>query len=174
MPESGEIVLIGRVVKPQGRRGEVLVHPLSDRPDRFSTLRRAFVAGPGGEAREVRVTSSWPHKGRHVLKLEGVNSIDDAERLRGCDLGIAEGELAPLPEGSFYHHQLKGLTVSDGSGAPVGVVEDVLETGAGAPVLVVRGPAGEILVPLATDFVRQVDLAASRIVIVVPEYASAD
>ena len=177
MPEPHELVVIGRVVKPQGRRGEVLVDPLSDRPDRFPSLRRAFVAGPGDEAREVRevrVASTWPHKGRHVLKLEGVDSIDDAERLRGCDLGIAEEELAALPEGSFYHHQLKGLTVADGDGALVGVVEDLMETGAGAPILVVRGPDGETLVPLATDFVKQVDLAGARIVIEKPEYAGAD
>lgn len=174
MPEPVELVVIGRVVKPQGRRGEVLVHPLSDRPDRFASLGRALVAGPGGETREVRVTSSWPHKGRHVLKLEGVDSIDDAERLRGWDLGIAEEELAPLPAGSYYHHELKGLKVADGDGVEVGVVEDVMETGAGAPILVVKGPEGETLVPLATDFVKQVDLAGQRMVIERPEYARAD
>jgi 16S rRNA processing protein RimM len=174
MPESRELVLIGRVVKPQGRRGEVLVHPLSDRPDRFSTLEGAFLTGPAGEAREVRVTSSWPHKGRHVLKLEGVDSIDEAERLRGCELRIGEEELAPLPEGSFYHHELTGLTVADGAGVELGVVEDIMETGAGAPILVVRGPGGEMLVPLAVDFVKSVDLAEARVVIERPEYASAD
>jgi 16S rRNA processing protein RimM len=174
MPQPAELVLIGHVVKPQGRRGEVLVHPLSDRPDRFASLSRAFVSGPGDEVREVRVTSSWPHKDRQVLKLEGVDSIDDAEQLRGCDLGIAEEELAPLPEGSFYHHELKGLTVADGDGAEVGVVEDVMETGAGAPILVVRGAEGETLVPLATDFVKKVDLAGARMIIERPEYAGAD
>jgi 16S rRNA processing protein RimM len=174
MPRAEELVLIGHVVKPQGRRGEVLVHPLSDRPDRFSSLSRAFLSGPGDEVREVRVTSSWPHKGRHVLKLEGVDSIDDAEQLRGCDLGLAEDELEPLPEGSFYHHQLKGLTVADGAGAEVGVVEDVMETGSGAPILVVRGAEGETLVPLAVDFVKKVDLAGARVVIERPEYAGAD
>jgi 16S rRNA processing protein RimM len=169
-----DLVLIGRVVKPQGRRGEVLVHPLSDRPDRFPTLEGAFLTGPGGEVREVRVTSSWPHKGRHVLKLEGVDSIDEAERLRGCDLRIGEEELAPLPEGSFYHHELTGLHVTDGAGVKLGVVEDVMETGAGAPILVVRGPGGETLVPLAVDFVKNVDLAGARIVIERLEYAGAD
>lgn len=169
-----ELVLIGRVVKPQGRRGEVLVHPLSDQPDRFPTLEGAFLAEPGGEAREVRVTSSWPHKGRHVLKLEGVDSIDEAERLRGCELRIGEEELAPLPEGSFYHHELTGLHVTDGAGVELGVVEDVMETGAGAPILVVRGSEGETLVPLAVDFVKNVDLAGARIVIERLEYAGAD
>ena len=176
MPEMRftDLVLIGTVVKPQGRRGEVLVHPHSDRPERFPGLKRAWVLASGGGVREVRVTSSWPHKGRHVLKLEGVDSIDDAELLRGCELRIAEEELEALPEGSFYHHELTGLRVDDVSGVGLGIVEDIMETGAGAPILVVRGPEGETLVPLATDFVKQVDLAGARIVIERPEYAGAD
>jgi 16S rRNA processing protein RimM len=173
-PVPRELVLIGRVVKPQGRRGEVLVQPLSDRPDRFATLRRAFVTGQGEGVREVRVASSWPHKDRQVLKLEGVDSIDEAERLRDCELRIAEEELDPLPEGSFYHHELTGLRVSDRSGAEVGIVEGVMETGAGAPILVIRGAEGETLVPFAVDFVKAVDLAGARIIIEVPEYAGAD
>ena len=174
MKECSELVLIGRVVKPQGRRGEILVHPHSDRPERFPGLKKAFVPGPGSEPQEVRVTSSWPHKGRYVLKLEGVDSIDEAERLRGYELRIAEDELAPLPEGSFYYYQLTGLRVADADGAELGVVEEVMETGAGAPILVVRGPAGETLVPLATRFVRKIDLAGEQIVIDGLEYADAD
>jgi 16S rRNA processing protein RimM len=172
--ERRELVLIARVVKPQGRRGEVLVQPLSDRPDRFATLRRAFLTGRGEAVREARVISSRPHGDRHVLKLEGVDSIDEAERLRDCELRIPEEELDPLPEGSFYHHELTGLRVSNERGAEVGVVEGVMETGAGAPILVIRGVEGETLVPFAVDFVKTVDLAGARIVIEVPEYAGAD
>lgn len=174
MMESRELVLIGRVVKPQGRHGEVLVQPLSDRPDRFPRLEAAFLTGPGSEARAVRVTSSWPHKGRHVLKLEGVDSIDEAERLRGLELRIGEDELAPLPAGSFYHHELTGLRVADRAGLEIGVVEDVMETGAGAPILVVRGSGGETLVPFVVDYVKDVDLPGARIVIERLEYAGAD
>ena len=80
------LVAIGRVVKPQGRRGEVVVEPFSDRPGRFPELRRAFVPAADGKGREVRVAGCWPHKGRYVLKLEGVDSIDDAEAflIRNC------------------------------------------------------------------------------------------
>ena len=164
-----DLVAIGRVVKPQGRKGEVLTQPFSDRPDRFPSLRRAFVPGPEGGAREVRVTSCWPHKGRFVLKLEGVDSIDDAERYRGLELRIAEEELAPLPAGSYYHHQLRGLQVEDPGGAVLGTVADLMETGGEATVLVVRGAQGEILIPLADSFVKRVDLAAGRLVVVKPE-----
>jgi len=168
------MVLIGRVVKPQGRRGEVVVLAFSDRPDRFDSLRRVFVTGEDGSPREVRVTSSWPHKGRYVLKLEGVDSIDDAERLRGRELRIGEEELEALPEGSYYHHQLAGLHAEDEQGGVLGVVDSVMETGGEARVLVIRGTEGEILVPFASSFVRTVDLDASRIVLVRPEYVGAD
>jgi 16S rRNA processing protein RimM len=163
------MVAIGRVVKPQGRKGEVVVAPLSDRPDRFPSLRRAYVPGPGGEAREVRVASCWPHKGRFVLKLEGVDSIEQAEAYRGLEMRIGEEELEVLPPGSYYHHQLKGLKVEDPEGRALGTAVDILETGGEAPVLVVRGTGGEVLIPLAEAFVRAVDLQAGRLVVAIPE-----
>jgi 16S rRNA processing protein RimM len=174
MPEFGELVLVGRVVKPQGRHGEVAVLCLSDRPDRFPTLRRAFVRGEAGEPREVRVVRAWPHKGRFVLKLEGIDSIDAAETLRDQELRIPETDLEPLPDGSYYHYQLLGLAVVDEAGAPLGVVEDVIETGAEARVLVVRGEAGETLLPFAAATVRSVEIAAGRLVVARPEYVVAD
>lgn len=168
-----DLVLVGRVVKPQGRRGEVAVEVFSDRPDRFPTLRRAYVPGPGGEPREVRVEGVFPHKGRYVVKLEGIDSIDAAETLRGLELRIPEDDLARLPEGSYYHHQLVGLAVVDEAGAPLGAVEEVMETAAETRILVVRGPEGETLLPFADAFVRSVDLEARRIVAARPEYVGA-
>jgi 16S rRNA processing protein RimM len=161
-----DLVAIGRVVRPQGRKGEVLAKPLSDRPDRFPGLRKAYVPGPGDGSRRVDVESCWPHKGSFVLKLEGVDSIDAAEAYRGLELRIGEEELQPLPEGSYYHHQLRGLRVEEkGSGRSLGSVADILETGGAAVVLVVRGPAGESLIPLAAPFVERVELAAGRLLV---------
>ena len=174
MPAFQELVLVGRVVKPQGRHGEVAVVPITDRPDRFPQLARAFLPADGDQAREVRVERVWPHKGRFVLKLAGVDSIDAAEALRGLELRIAEDELAELPQGSYYHHQLVGLRVEDENGAPLGVVADVLETGAEARVLVVRGEQGETLIPFAAAFVKDVDLERRRLVVQRPEYLVAD
>jgi len=168
-----DLVLIGRVVKPQGRHGEVLVEPLSDRPDRFPTLRRAFAPGPAGGIRELHVTACRSHKRRFALKLEGIDSIEGAEGLRGAELRIAEEELAPLPPGSFYHHQLEGLRVEDEHGAELGQVEGVMDTGAGAKVLVVRGASGETLVPFAETFVEKIDVPRGRIVVRRPEYVLA-
>jgi 16S rRNA processing protein RimM len=168
-----DMVAIGRIVKPQGRHGEVAVESFSDRPERFPSLRVAFVPGAEGGARPVTVTSCWPHKGRFVLKLEGVDSIDDAERYRGLELRIGEVELAALPDGSYYHHQLRGLRVEDLQGAPLGEVADLLTNAGDVPVLVVRGQEGETLIPLADAFVRVVDLEGGRLVARRPETASA-
>jgi 16S rRNA processing protein RimM len=167
------MITIGMVVKPQGRKGEVLVEPLSDRPDRFASLRRVFVPSPDGGARAVTVTDRWPHKGRVVLKLEGVDSIDEAEAYRGVELRIGEDEVEALPPGSYYHYQLKGLKVEDPEGRPLGAVADVLVTGGEAPVLIVRGTAGEVMIPMAETFIRQVDLEGGRLVAVNPELVDA-
>ncbi len=167
-----DMVTIGRIVRPQGRKGEVAVAPLSDRPDRFPTLRRAYVAGEAGSARPVQVREAWPHKGRWVLKLDGVDSIDEAERYRDLELRIPEEDLSTLPAGSYYHHQLRGLRAEDAGGREIGRVAEVMETG-GAAVLVVRGTGGETLVPLADAFVRAVDLDGGRVVVQVPELVDA-
>jgi len=169
-----DLVTIGRVVKPQGRKGEVLTEPLSDRPERFPSLRKAYVPGPAGTAREVKVASCWPHKGRFVLKLEGVDTIDAAEGYRGLELRISEDELSPLPSGAYYHHQLLGLRVEDPAGRPLGVLRDIMDTGGEAPVLVVHGDGGEILVPFAEPFVKRVDQGAGLLVMEAPEPSEDD
>lgn len=167
MRHFAELVAIGRVIKPQGRHGEVLAEPLSDRPDRFPSLRRVLVATGSGGAEEMTVSRCWPHKGRFVLKLLGIDSIDAAERLRGRELAIAEEELAALPAGSYYHHQLLGLRALDAAGVELGRVRAILETGA-VPVLEIAGSRGELLVPLAEAFVQAVDQAAGTLSVVVP------
>jgi 16S rRNA processing protein RimM len=120
----------------------------------------------------MSVVTCWPHKGRFVLKLEGIDTIEQGERLRGLEIGIGVEELGPLPEGSYYHYQLMGLEAAREDGTPLGRVERLIETG-GVPVLRIEGPAGETLVPLAADFVRQVDLDRRRLVVAVPEVEDA-
>jgi 16S rRNA processing protein RimM len=167
-----QLVTIGRAVKPQGRHGEIAVEVLTDFPERFDSLRKVFVPGPSGVAREVEVEKTWPHKGRVIVKLRGVDSIDAAEAYRGVDLRISEDDVAELPAGSYYHYQLKGLSVVDAAGGAVGRVEDLLETGA-VTVLVIRGDRGETLIPLADEFVKSVDLGAGRMMVRVPETLNA-
>lgn len=168
MKAFAEAITIGRVIRPQGRKGELLTEPLSDRPDRFESLRKVLVETAAGGAQELAVTDCWPHKGRFVLKFAGVDSIDAAEKLRGLKLGIAEEELQTLPPGCYYHHQLRGLRAQDASGRSLGSVRNVLETG-GVPVLEIALEDRELLLPLAEPFIAAVDLEAGTLTVVVPE-----
>jgi 16S rRNA processing protein RimM len=171
--KASGLVSIGRVLRPQGRKGEVLAMPLSDHPKRFPELVEVSVEDTAGALQRLRVTDCWPHKGRFVLKFEGIDSIDAADTLRGRDLVIAENELLPLPPGSYYHHQLRGLRVQDPAGRPLGRVQDVLETGA-VPVLQIDNDGREVLLPLAESFVAAVDVAGGALTVTpdaIPELA---
>jgi 16S rRNA processing protein RimM len=168
--ERTRLVAVGRVAKTHGRNGEVAVDPLTDFPDRFFDLSRVFVKRAGDESPVAcQIETARMHKGRPLVKLSGVSSIDDAEALRGREFLIPESELLPLPEDSFYHFQLEGLLVVDRTAGAVGVAERVLETG-GTDVLVVRSADGEeTLVPLCRDIVKNVDQEKGRIDIEAPE-----
>jgi 16S rRNA processing protein RimM len=169
MPRFEDLVTIGTVIKPQGRHGEMVVQPHSDRPGRFPDLRTAYVPGPDGSGREVKVTRTWPHKGRFVVKLEGVDSIDDAEAYRGMDLRIGEDQLEALPEGSYYHYQLIGLDAVAEDGERVGTVKAIEHHGE-VPTIVIAGRYGkELMLPFADDFVKDVDVAGRVVKVHVPE-----
>jgi 16S rRNA processing protein RimM len=166
------LVAIGRIAKSQGRYGEVAVDPLTDFPERFAELEQVAIEGLNADCaapRWVRIESVRMHKGRPVLKLAGISSISEAQALRGKEVRMPESELRSLPEGSFYHFQLRGLTVADRASGEIGIVEDVLSTG-GTDLLVVRGRDGsETLVPLCEEIVRNVDPARGRVEIEAPE-----
>lgn len=167
--DFGRLVAVGRVVKTQGRHGEVAIEPMTDDLDRFSALERVFVAGRDGEAVALGIESARIHKGRPVLKLSGVTDITGAKDLCGKEIRIPEEEVARLPEGSFHHFEIVGLNVVDRTRGDLGVVERILETG-GTDVLVVRSAAGEeTLVPLCQEIVTKVDPAGGRIEIEAPE-----
>ena len=161
------MVTVGRVIRPHGHRGQVVVAPESDfAAERFKVgatlhLRR-------GDAVETRtVAASRFHDGRWVVGLSGVASMDAAEALRGLDLRIPEADLQPLDANAFYVHHLVGCDVRTTTGEPVGVVERV-DLATGVPMLVVGG-RGEVLVPFVDAICRRVDPDARVIEIDPPE-----
>ncbi|MGH9323872.1 MAG: ribosome maturation factor RimM [Vicinamibacteria bacterium] len=167
--EWNGLVAVGRIARSQGRHGEVAVEPWTDSPERFFRLNRVYLEGEGGEPVPLSIESARIHRGRPVIKLSGIFDIGQAEALRGKELRIPESELEPLPEGSFYRFQIRGLAVKDRLHGEIGVVEDLLETG-GTALLVVRGRGGEeTLVPLCSEIVRNVDVTGGAIEIEAPE-----
>jgi len=167
-PDWDSMVLVGRIARPHGIRGQVIVTPETDFvEERFRSGATFWTQSDRG--REVlRVTSARVQNGRPVVGFEGFERIEDVERLAGLDLRIPEDSLLPLDAGAYYVHDLVGCAVETISGEPVGEVRRV-EGGAGASVLSVEGRRGEVLVPLATDICVEVDIAGRRIRIDPPQ-----
>jgi 16S rRNA processing protein RimM len=167
-PEWDEMVLVGQIARPHGIRGQVIVTPQTDFvEDRFREGATLWTRSDRGDE-ALTVTSVRVQNGRPVIALEGFATIEDVERLAGLELRVPEGSLQPLPEGAYYVHDLVGCGVETSSGERVGPVRRV-EGGAGASVLSVEGPRGEVLIPLAADICIEVDIAGRRIRIDPPD-----
>jgi len=163
-----DLVVVARVARSHGRRGEVILNLETDFPEqRFAPGKRLMVRR-GAEPEALVVRSVWFMKARPVVGFEGFESIDDAETLAGCELRIPAGDLADLPPGMFYHHDLVGCRVETSGGDAVGEVVAVEGSGE-ASRLVVETPRGEELIPLVGEMVPLVDTRARRIVIEAPE-----
>ncbi len=124
---------------------------------------------PAGERRELQLEHFWPHKGRVILKFQGVDTITDAEVLAGWEVQIPREQRAPLEPGAVYVSDLVGCSVI-ADGREVGAIEDV-QFGAGqAPLLVVRdGKKREYLLPLAEEFIEDLDPPGKRVRMKLPE-----
>lgn len=155
---------LGRIVAPHGVRGEVRLLLETDFPERLP----GRTARLGESGRETRVRTARAHRGGlWLVALEGVDSREAAEALRGVELLVDATSLPPLPEGQWYRHELVGLQVRADDGRELGRLVDVLSTGAN-DVFVVRGPAGEILLPALRSVVRSVDLDSGRMTVTLP------
>ena len=168
MPDWDDLVVVARVARPHGRRGEVILNLETDFPEQRFAPGSRLVVRRGAAAEELVVRSVWFMKARPVVGFEGFESIDDAETLAGRELRIPADELAALPPGMFYHHDLVGCRVETTGGDLVGEVVAVEGSGE-ASRLVVATPRGEELVPLASEMVPVVDARARRIVIAAPD-----
>jgi 16S rRNA processing protein RimM len=170
-------VLLARIVRPQGRHGEVLADIFTDFPEHFAQRKGLFLRPPTeGQTdamREVKVLSHWLHKGRVVLKFASVDSMTEAEKLRGFDLVIPREERMPLSDDAVYVSDLLGVRVIDvsrGGFIDAGEITEVEPEGPGPAMLVVRSPAGdEILIPFVRAYLRKMDLAGKRLEMDLPE-----
>lgn len=168
---GSDFITLARVVKTQGRRGEVAAEILSDIPDRFAVGMKllALPRDAGSQRREFEVEELWPHKGLLVVKFSGVDSISDAEALIGSELQLPRSQRSQLEAGWNYVSDLAGCTVLD-RGSALGKIEDV-QFGAGeAPLLIVRDAAGKLVeVPFAEAYLDRVDIERRQVEMKLPE-----
>jgi 16S rRNA processing protein RimM len=181
----GAWVWLARIRRPQGRKGEVFAEILTDFPEKFNLRRKLWLVegdSPAKKAtaaraelpRPVELVGYWLHKDGIVLHFAGVDSISAAEALAGLAVAVprAEREALDFDAGEAYISDLIGCRLFDvgrGHPEPVGEIEDVARTAGPAPLLMVRGKRGEILIPWAKDYLRVVDTEAKVVEMVLPE-----
>jgi 16S rRNA processing protein RimM len=169
---SGEWITLAVVIKTQGRHGEVAVELHTDVPNRFRQDMRLWALQKDGQRRRVSIEDLWPHKSLLVLKVEGIETISDAETLVGAELQLPRSERAELEQGWTYLSDLIGCTVFDGE-REIGQIEDV-QFGAGeAPLLVVRGKEQKAKlpyeIPFAEAYLEGLDLEHRQVRMKLPE-----
>lgn len=168
---------LARILRTQGRKGEVFAEILTDFPEKFADRKQLWLVADSASARRaepraVELRNHWLHKGGIVLHFAGVDSITEAESLKGLGVAIPHSARAPLAEDEAYLGDLIGCTLVDVAVAEpvtVGVIEDVDFSAGPAPLLIVRGASGEVLVPFAKPYLHRLDLAAHRVEMTLPE-----
>jgi 16S rRNA processing protein RimM len=158
------MVLVGFVARTHGNKGQVILKSESDfAEERFRAGARVFARIGNGPVETLEMTSARFQQGRPVVGFIGFSTISEAERLTGAELRIPEAEQGPLPNGTYYHHQLIGCDVVTEAGEALGRVSAVQGDGQ-ATRLVVTGPKADVMIPLAAP-ICDVDVAAKRIVV---------
>lgn len=164
-----ETVTVGRILRPHGVRGELVVEILSDVPGRLEPGRSVLLVQDGSPARSATVETHRSHKSGALLRIKGIEDRDRAEELRGVWLEVPRSEVPQAPEGTYYHYQLLGCRCYDAAngGAELGEVVELLEDGGGL-LLIVSDGERRVPVPFVQSFLRGVDVAAGRIDLELP------
>jgi 16S rRNA processing protein RimM len=190
-PETPRWIIVARILRPRGNKGEVAAELLTDFPERLTQLREVFLAHSDSEPRRHAIKTCWlsqNHRGQAVFHFEGFTSIADAEKLRGLEVLLPFERRNVLPTGQYFVSDLIGCAVFENPTSPnvlsssprlalsgpslLGTVRDVQFSGeavAGTPLLAVDTSQGELLIPLAEDICTRIDIAARRIDVVLPE-----
>jgi len=170
MDKSGKTshIAIARIARTRGNRGEVLADLHTENPDRFDDLSEVWLEYDNGRHFIKKIEDAWDHKGRKVLKFEGVDTISDAETVVGCWVTIPADQAMELPEGTYFNHDLIGCSVIGIDGSLIGTVRDVLDI-ADNSQLVVRGGGREFLIPAVKNICIEVSIPDKRIIIDPPE-----
>jgi 16S rRNA processing protein RimM len=163
-PTADGLLRIGYVAGSHGLHGALRVRTDDPGSTTLSTLKRLFIETADGRREFKVLDASALSAGNHRVMLEGIGDADAAEALRGGAVMVAAADLPPLGEGEFYYFQLAGAEVMLTDGRRLGTIEDIMSTGA-HDVWVVREGEREVLVPVISDVVKAMDLAARRVTI---------
>ncbi len=196
MAENPRFFAVAHLLRPRGNKGELAAQLLTDFPERLTKLKEVFLsdAKSKAEPRQVAVKNCWlsqNHQGQAVFHFENINSINDAEKLRGLDVLLPIDHRVTLPAGHYFVADLVGCSVFELPASPpssacasnevptlLGTVTEVEIPGEGfpgTPLLVVELAAApqsaetEMLIPLAEDICTRIDTVARRIEVILPD-----
>jgi len=162
LPGGPAYLVIGKLRRPHGVRGELYMEVLTDFPER---IQPGCMVYAGQEHHPVKVLQRRNHQDGLLITLEGINNPESAGLYRNCLLFVRVENSVPLPEGEYYHHQLLGLAAVTESGEVLGKVSEILETGV-HDVLLLHQPDGkELLLPYIDTVVLEVHLATGKLLV---------
>ena len=154
-----EFIAIGKILAPWGNKGKLRVEVATDFPQRFSPSSKVYIS-----RQPMTIDSTEWNKGQAIIKLHTIDSIKEAEKLRGQVVEIHYSQVYSLPEGQYYHFQLIGLEVWTTQGELLGNITEILNTPSNDNY-VVSGAKGEILIPAIEDVIKSIDLDKGCLVI---------
>ena len=166
---ADDLIVVARVARTRGLRGEVVADLYTDFPGRFEDLDSVIAIAPDGNRRSLQIEEHWFHGNRIIFKFAGYDSIDEAKELAGFQLAVPAGDRIELPKDQFYEWELAGCNVETVDGKSIGVVREVMRTG-GVEILVVEGDAGgEFLIPMAQEICVEIDIDKKLVRVDPPE-----
>ena len=155
---------IGQIVNTFGIKGFVKVKPFTDDIEQFERLEKIYVKNKNSQ-KEYKIQEVKYHKNMVLLKFEGIDNIDDAEKLRNCYLLRNREDDIPLEDDTYYIVDLLGLEVYDDNGILLGTVEDIFNTGSN-DIYVVKNELGkQILLPSISDVIKKIDIENKKIIV---------
>ncbi len=154
-----EFITVGKILAPWGIRGKLKVEVVTDFPQRFTPCSQIYI-----KRQPMTIDSTEWHKGKVIIKLDTINNIEEAQRLKGQPVEIHHSQLKSLPEGQYYHFQLIGLEVWTTQGEQLGNITKILAA-ASNDNYVISSTKGEILIPAVEDVIKSIDLDKRRLVI---------
>lgn len=161
LPTAGgpDFLVVGKVRRPHGVHGEVVAEIYTDFPERILPRKTIFL---GEKHTKLVIATRRQHNEGMLLGFEGIVSPEQAGLLRNQVLSISISEVADLPEGSFYHHELINLQVFDDAGYALGILKEIIQTGANDVYVVINSFGHELLLPAIPDVILQIDLDAKK------------
>jgi len=161
-------VPLGVIATTHGLDGWLKLNPFNPGTEVLAAGRRVYLVRGDAYADLQLAADARPNKNQFLIKLRGIDCIDEAQCWVGATLSVDESALEPLKPGQFYHYQVIGFEVFDKAGARIGIIDSVLST-PGNDILVVKETEKEFLIPAVKEIVNKVDFAAHRIIVDLPE-----